>query len=135
MYHRVLVPIVLDHDKVGAALKVAEAIADPDAKITLLHVTEMVPGYVSAQIPREVIESGKERLRSKLAEIARGGKEGTELVVVEGRPSTMILDYVEKHDIDCIVIYSHEPGVENFFLGSTASNVVRGAHCSVHVIR
>ena len=135
MYHRVLVPIVLDHDKVGAALKVAEAIADSDAKITLFHVTETMPGYVSAQVAREVIEGGKERLRSKLAEIARAGKEGTELVVVEGHASTEILDYVRKHDIDCVVIYSHEPGLESFFLGSTASNVVRGAHCSVHVIR
>ncbi|MDJ0948168.1 MAG: universal stress protein [Alphaproteobacteria bacterium] len=135
MYHRVLVPIVLDHDKVGAALKVAEAIADPDAEITLFHVREKIPRYVSAQIPADVIKSAKEQLGSDLAEVARAGREGTKLVVVEGHPSTMILDYVEKNDIDCIVIYSHEPGVEHFLLGSTASNVVRSAGCSVHVIR
>ncbi len=135
MYHRLLVPILPDHDKAGAALKIAEAIAEPDAKITLLHVTEAIPAYVSAEIPQDVLESGMDSLRSELAEIARAGKPGTDYVILKGAASRSILDYAKDHDIDCIVIYSHKPGLEQFFLGSTASNIVGHAHCSVHVIR
>jgi universal stress protein F len=33
------------------------------------------------------------------------------------------------------VIASHRPGIQDYFLGSTASRVVRHANCTVHVMR
>ena len=34
-----------------------------------------------------------------------------------------------------IVIASHDPGLADYLLGSTAGRVVRHAHCSVLVVR
>ena len=36
---------------------------------------------------------------------------------------------------DLLIIASHRPGLQDYFLGSTAAHVVRHAACSVHVIR
>ena len=46
-----------------------------------------------------------------------------------------IIDYANDHDIDCIVIGSHKPGLRDFLLGSTAARVTRHAPCAVHVLR
>ncbi|WP_245848062.1 hypothetical protein [Octadecabacter ascidiaceicola] len=34
-----------------------------------------------------------------------------------------------------MVIASYEPGMKEFFLGSTSALVVRHAYCAVHVLR
>ena len=46
-----------------------------------------------------------------------------------------IIDFATSSGIDCIVIGSHRPGLSDYFLGSTASRVVRHAPCAVHVFR
>ena len=47
-----------------------------------------------------------------------------------------ILDYVERHNIDLVVLASHgKHGVERFLLGSTAEKVTRHAPCPVLSIR
>ncbi|WP_245271088.1 universal stress protein [Hoeflea phototrophica] len=50
-------------------------------------------------------------------------------------PGSTIVEYAAAHEIDCIIIASHRPGLQDCFLGSTASRVVRHAKCAVHVIR
>ena len=49
--------------------------------------------------------------------------------------SHQILEWAESNKVDCIIINSHKPGLQDYFLGSTAARVVRHAQCSVHVIR
>ncbi len=56
-------------------------------------------------------------------------------MLVKGHSARTIIDYANEHDIDCIVIGSHKPGLSDYFLGSTASRVVRHAPCAVHVQR
>ncbi|MBT8474881.1 MAG: universal stress protein, partial [Alphaproteobacteria bacterium] len=46
-----------------------------------------------------------------------------------------ITEYADSHGCDCIIIMSHQPGLQDYFLGSTAARVVRHAHCAVHVMR
>ncbi|WP_371932559.1 universal stress protein [Pararhizobium sp. IMCC21322] len=46
-----------------------------------------------------------------------------------------MVEYAESNGVDCIIIASHRPGLQDYFLGSTAARVVRHAHCAVHVIR
>ena len=55
--------------------------------------------------------------------------------VVTGHAARTILDFAERIEADCIVIASHDPGIQDYFLGSTAARVVRHAHCAVHVVR
>jgi len=41
----------------------------------------------------------------------------------------------QEKGVDLIIIASHRPGLQDYFLGSTAAKVVRHAKCSVLVIR
>ncbi len=55
--------------------------------------------------------------------------------MIWGHSSRTILDQASENSNDCIVMHSHRPSVQDYFLGSTAAHVVRHAGCSLHVIR
>jgi nucleotide-binding universal stress UspA family protein len=52
-----------------------------------------------------------------------------------GHTYKVILDVADEKEVDLIVIASHRPGFQDYYLGSTAAKVVRHANCSVHVVR
>jgi len=56
-------------------------------------------------------------------------------VVIEGHSSRSILNHANSNDADLIIIASHQPGMQDYLLGSTAAKVVRHAKCAVHVLR
>lgn len=135
MYKHILVPVVLDdqHDT-EASYRVARTLADEGAKFTVLHVFETLPSYVASQVPDSVLNEsriGYEEALKKSAAVLPGA----EAHLGSGQPGSFIVDYAKKHGVDCIVIASHKPGIEDYFLGSTAARVVRHANCAVHVIR
>lgn len=134
MYRNILVPIALDHERdVATALSIAQSLAGEGGTITALTVVEAVPPYILAEFP----EGHMDRSRDAAAEALKGEVGGADVrtVAVTGHSARSILDYAEAHEIDCIVIASHRPGLQDFFLGSTAARVVRHATCSVHVVR
>ena len=135
MYKNILVPVLLDkeHDT-AASYEVAQAIAEDGAKFHVIHVMETIPSYATTQIPQEVLDHTRQEAAEEMNASAKA-LPGAETHLVSGHAGRAILDYAEKHGCDCIVIASHRPGMEDFFLGSTAARVVRHAKCSVHVIR
>lgn len=135
MYKNILVPVIFDelHDTQASYL-VARALADEGAQFTVLHVMESIPTYVEAEIPSELMANSRKEAEKALKQSAKALPNATP-VMVSGHAGRLIVDYAKENDIDCIVIASHKPGIENFFLGSTADRVVRHATCSVHVIR
>ncbi len=135
MYANILVPVALDHDRdVSRALAVARRLAGDGAAITALTVLEALPAYILAELPEGQQQLGKDAAFSELTEML-GAEAGVRAQVVTGHSARSILDYAENHDIDCIVIASHRPGLQDYLLGSTAGRVVRHARCSVHVVR
>lgn len=135
MYKHILVPVVLDEDSnVQASYAVARALADAGAKLTVMHVMETIQGFVAINIPPEALAKAERSARNALDQSAKA-LPGAETVLTRGHPGTVIINYASENDVDCIVIASHKPGIEDFFLGSTAARVVRHATCSVHVIR
>ena len=135
MYKKILVPIVIDeqHDTQASYL-VARALADKDAEFVILHVVEEIPGYISTAISNEILQKTREGVRKLVIQSARA-LPGATAKVITGHAGRTIVDYASENGIDCIVMASHQPGLEDFLLGSTASRVVRHAKCSVHVIR
>ena len=135
MYKNILVPVVLgeghDHE---VSFSAARQLASEDARFTVLYVREPVPAYVAAEIPEGILADSRSGYEDDLKKLA-AGLPGSEPVVVNGNAGRAIVDYAENHDIDCIVIASHKPGLQNLFIGSTANRVVHHAKCSVHVIR
>lgn len=136
MYKHILVPIVFDHGTQGKeAVETATHLLAEDGSITLLHVLEDVPVYAAAHIPHGVREQHREAALTELHKLADQVNANTQCHVIHGHSSQSILDYGEKHAADCIVISSHKPGLEDYFIGSTAARVVRHARCAVHVMR
>ncbi len=134
MYKKVLVPMALDHDISQSTLKVARALCDDKAEIVALHVYELPQGSVSTYLDKSVVEDAFQRSRMQLLE-KTDGLEGVTAEIVKGHTARSIIDYATDNGIDCIVIGSHKPGLSDYFLGSTASRVVRHAPCAVHVHR
>jgi nucleotide-binding universal stress UspA family protein len=134
MYQKILVPMALDHGISEHTIKVARALCGPGGEITALHVYEAVQGSVSAFLDKEAVREGFERaaamLAAKLADLPDVRSE-----LIKGHTARSIIDFAAAHAVDCIVIGSHRPGLSDYFLGSTASRVVRHASCAVHVHR
>ncbi|MFY0312113.1 universal stress protein [Leisingera sp. D0M16] len=134
MYDKVLVPMALDHGVSGTTLKAAATLCNPGGKITALHVYEAPHSSVTAYLDEDSVQEGLDKARQLLAAKTAGHGNVT-AEIVKGRSYRAIVEYAEKHGMDCIVVGSHKPGLSDFFLGSTAARVVRHAPCAVHVCR
>ena len=135
MYHNILVPVVFDneHDKT-APVKLTGILKTPDAKVTFLHVIEHVPSYAISYITQELQDELRVALHDELEKLAKH-LPGAEGHVIEGHSGRTIVKYANQNHVDLIILASHRPGLEDYFLGSTASHVVRHASCAVHVVR
>ncbi|WP_299606198.1 universal stress protein [uncultured Tateyamaria sp.] len=134
MYHKILVPMALDHGVSTHTLEIANALRAKDAQVFALHVHEAPQGSVSAYLDEETVAAGFEKARAGL-EDKLSGQPGVTPVIVKGHSARTIIDYAEANGVDCIVMGSHKPGLSDYFLGSTAARVVRHASCAVHVHR
>ncbi|MBE9477417.1 MAG: universal stress protein, partial [Proteobacteria bacterium] len=90
--------------------------------------------YVMQQLPDGEMTKHIVAAKVKLQEDADGHK-NTDIQVITGHSANGILDYAEQNGTDCIIVASHRPGYQDYFLGSTAARVVRHATCAVHVLR
>lgn len=135
MYKHILVPVVFDetHDT-QASFLAARALADEGASFTVIHVMEAIPSYAATQIPAELLARSRDELERNLKQAAKGLPDAKTLLV-SGHAGRTIVDFANDNEVDCIVIASHRPAIQDYFLGSTADRVVRHAKCSVHVIR
>lgn len=135
MYDHILVPVSFDDDRnAPQAIEIAGKLVSDGGRITLLHVMEQVPAYAMNYIPEGFNDEAKLAIRASMMDMGGNG-DNTEAVVVEGHSGRTILDWAEQNGPDLIIIASHRPGLQDYFLGSTASQVVRHAQCSVHVLR
>jgi universal stress protein F len=135
MYHHILVPLAFEGQNDGSAsLDVARLLSAPNARITLLHAMEEVPAYAISYLPDDYFDHVRGGVQTEMAAKAASLPNAT-AEIVTGHPATVILEYAEAHGVDCIIIASHRPGLQDWFLGSTASRVVRHAKCGVHVLR
>ncbi len=135
MYKNILVPVALDHGHGTAeAMKVAQKLRAEGGKITLLSVVEAVPGYVASYLPKGQMDKNRAEVEVSLKADA-GGVKGVQTRVIIGHAGSSIVDYAKDQDIDLIIVASHKPGLQDFFLGSTAARVVRYSQCAVHVLR
>ena len=135
MYNKFLVPIAFENEESDQrAVDIARHLGGDSGRLVLLHVIERIPGYAAAFIPKEAAAKGREQATQALEKLAAGDAR-SEVRVITGHPGRAIVDHAGEQGIDCIVIASHQPGLEDLMIGSTAAWVVRHAGCSVHVIR
>lgn len=136
MYKNILVPIDTGHVVEGKSIiDLATKYAADDAKITLLNVVEDIPNWAAVNLPADLIDKSIETVQSELKAIAKASGIKMDVEVRTGHSYNTILDVAEEKNIDLIIVASHRPGLQDYFLGSTAAKVVRHASCSVLVVR
>ena len=134
MYKNILVPMALEPGISPHMLEVARVLAGDTGTLIALHVYETPQGTVSAYVGEDVVNAGFARAKERMAEKLQG-IDNLKPVLVKGHSARTIIDYAHDNGVDCIVMGSHKPGLGDYFLGSTASRVVRHAACAVHVVR
>ncbi len=136
MYNRILVPIEFSHKHSGIeAIKIAKKLINESGKIILVNVVENIPTYMETGLLLGFRDNSKRLALEKLREIAVNEGIGSNVEMRAGHPANEILEAAESIKTDLIIIASHRPGLSDYFLGSTASRVVRHAQCPVLVDR
>lgn len=136
MYKNILVAIDPSHGpEQEKALHMATQLAeDAMTQITAMTVIEPLPAAVLEESAVDIAEKAGALALADLRNMV-GTRSLIKTVIRHGNAGPTIIDYAKEHDIDCIVLASHKPGLTDYFLGSTAARVVRHAPCSVHVMR
>ena len=136
MYKTILVPIDMAHIEKGKAMiDIAMVQGDKDTQTILLNVVEELPAWVASQLPSGVLDESRQSALKDLKAIADTANINVDVEVRAGHPYKTILEVADKSGAELIIVASHQPGLEDYFLGSTAAKIVRHAKCSVLVVR
>lgn len=109
------------------------------ARLLFIHVVQLpaVP-YVDPAVLQQAFDQSRQVMEEKLEEYCKRGVARAEYEqrVVEGNPTSVILDLVREEGIDLVVMGSHgRTGLTHLLLGSVAERVVRHAPCPVLVMK
>jgi len=144
---KILSPIDFSEFSFQAMRSAWELASDVGAELHLLHVVVphgiFVPLLLTrdAETAREmareasmVQQADEELARIKKDQLDNSPKVFTSAVI--GAPVAKIIDYAEQNAIDLVLISSHgRTGFNRMLIGSVAEKLVRGAPCSVLVLR
>jgi nucleotide-binding universal stress UspA family protein len=80
-------------------------------------------------------EAATSMVRSMAKELQRNGLKAS-ATIIKGGVAKTIIDHAKQWEADLLIIGSNESrGLASFFLGSTASEVIRHAPCTVEIIK
>lgn len=101
------------------------------------EIMARVEGKQGTQVPLEVLQFiGKRILSGAEARCRAAGVKEVELVVEEGSPSEIILDFAEKTDADLIVLGSRGLSrLKGILMGSISSQVSHLAQCNCLTVK
>ena len=136
MFKKILVPVDLTHNELGAQMiNLAKEIGGESTEIVLTHVVHDIPAYAAVEISRDILEKTHKWAKAELEKLAKDNGVSGPADLRHGSAGTAILEAAAEHGVDLVIIGSHKPGMADYFLGSTASRVVRHAQCPVLVMR
>jgi len=125
-------------EKFGATLDVLHVLPQPvnpmvsDFEVPIL-------GEAMPQMSYEFRNSLAQKMKEKMQEVYGANMsrlKSSKMVVLDGHVSTEIITYLEKHDIDVVVLGSYGfSGMGLVIFGSVAKRVAHKAHCSVMIAR
>jgi len=138
--------ILCPTDFSGTANKAISYAADMalkyDATLHLVSVINEIHGFDSFQVlaitPSDIHEHMLKITQEKLDELTTELKPSLprHTAVLEGHPSTEIVQAAVDFDCDMIIIASHgRTGLEHILIGSVAESVTRHAHCPVLIVK
>lgn len=139
MYDRILLTVDGSDESTIAGDHAIDLAEKYDAPLHVLHVIDTRP-YDAEGITQSVIEVLEERgdrvIEAVVEATSAQGLDRLEPAVVRGDPHDAILEYVDEHDIDLLVMATHgRTGFKRYLLGSVAEKTIRAAPIPVHVVR
>lgn len=135
MYNTIIVPTdFTDEESTIQSLKNADLLSD-NGRIIFLHVIESIPSYALVDIPLDLMPDLLPKTRDTMNDWVNKSGVKAEIEVRNGGAYRNIIESAKENNADLILINSHQPGLQDYFLGSTASKVVLHAKCSVLVER
>ena len=135
MYNTIIVPTDFSNEEMTIkSLQRAKQLSD-SGRIILLHVLDKIPKYALTEIPTNIMQDLVPKTRDSLRELIYLSKVEAKTEVRNGSPYRKIIEAAEEHVADLIIICSHQTGIQDYLLGTTAAKVVRHAPCSVFVDR
>ncbi|WP_157966353.1 universal stress protein [Oceanibium sediminis] len=136
MYKNILIPVDILHPEVAEKILArAKALADSGARITAVHAVTSIPTYAETYVPVDIRKNREKAQHEELEKFLEKAGLDAEALIVTGAPHIAILEVIDDMKPDLVIIGSHQPGLADYFLGSTAARVVRHAKCSVLVER
>ncbi|MBN9595417.1 MAG: universal stress protein [Afipia sp.] len=140
MFQSILVPIDLaDTDLAKPAIETAASLSkSSNGTVRLVNVMLMTPVMLAEYVPPDFDVQQRQSAEEALAIVAReSGIESRRISVAvrQGGIYHEILEEAADIGADLIVMTSHRPSMQSYFLGSNAGHVVRYAKCSVLVVR
>jgi nucleotide-binding universal stress UspA family protein len=136
MYKTILVPIDIAHiANSNAIIDIAKSHASEGTKIILLNVVEEIPNWAAVEIPPGILEKSVQVSSEELNAVAKASGIEMDVEIRMGHSYQTILEMATEKAAELIIVASHKPGFQDYFLGSTAAKIVRHARCSVLVVR
>jgi nucleotide-binding universal stress UspA family protein len=142
MHERILVPY--DGSELSERALERVVAKHPDDEIHVLYVVDPVYGVYESEAhglagAEQWYDDAKAQAEATLANATElAAERGVAVTATHevGRPSRAILEYVEAHDVDHVVMGSHgRSGLPRLVLGSTAEKVMRQSPVPVTVVR
>ena len=140
MFQSILVPIDLaDTDLAKPAIETAASLSNSSGgTVRLVNVMPITPVMLAEYVPPDFDAQQRQSAEEALAIVAReSGIESRRISIAvrQGGIYHEVLEEAADIGADLIVMTSHRPSMQSYFLGSNAGHVVRYAKCSVLVVR
>jgi nucleotide-binding universal stress UspA family protein len=138
MYDQILIPTDGSEGTRGAVEQAIDLATTHDAALHTIYVIDASVG--TGAPPPEALDALGEAGRTAIDRVIRQAEAADvrtiEGVVARGRPHQAILDYVDTHDIDLVVMGTHgRTGLDRYLLGSVTENVIRLCNVPVLTVR
>jgi universal stress protein A len=136
-YKHVLLATDLMDDCQVVAKRAAETAKQNDAKLSIVHVVEPLPGYGYAFIsPSDIETQLLDEAKKQIKVLGKKYQVPEDQQRVEMGPTKIeIADYANDNKVDLIVVGTHTRHGFGHFIGSTANAVIHEAECDVLTVR
>ena len=142
MFKKILYPIDLSEISVAVMSKVLSIAEKYDSEIHVIYVARDMTYFAELDVPHPSIYSFSQDVKKGAEQKMKTFCEknllfqGASCEVLIGDPSTEIVNYVEDHDIDLVVMATQgRKGLNRLVFGSVAARVVRNGPVPVLTIK
>lgn len=138
-YSHILVGVDLSPESAQVIERARMLSRDQQAKLTLAHILEPLTFAYGGDIPMDLTEVQTQlqsQAQNQLTELgSRFGIAEADCRLLVGQPAAELHQLAAEQKCDLIVVGSHGRHGLALLLGSTANDVIHGAHCDVLAVR